>query len=153
MAIITDNRRVWWLSTKFFTANIILGIYLGFIWDLYVLGLKSKVFFVKNNNQIFKTLDKRLTVRRCSLAENTQNAPTFFGPICLPVWDFWKKSSRWVSVRDLGLEMNYYLVSIYHPGSNSYYQLTWKKNITFKLGFSLVTVLKTLVCCAPCYVT
>ena len=37
--------------------------YLGFIWDLYVLGLKSK-FFVKKANQILKTMDKGLTVPR-----------------------------------------------------------------------------------------
>ena len=35
--------------------------YLGIIWDLYVLGLKFKVF-CKNNNQVLKIMDKGLTV-------------------------------------------------------------------------------------------
>ena len=46
-----------------------------------VIGLKSKVFV--------RTVDKGLRTHRakmgkyCSLAENTQNATTFFDPICL----------------------------------------------------------------------
>ena len=43
--------------------------YLGVIWELNALSLKSKDF-CKNKNQI--------------LVENTQNTPTFFGQICLP---------------------------------------------------------------------
>jgi hypothetical protein len=35
--------------------------YLGFIWDLYVLGLKTKVF-CRKNNQIYFPMDKGLTV-------------------------------------------------------------------------------------------
>ena len=46
------------LLRKFFTANIIFGIYLG----LYVLGLTTKLFFVEKNNHILKTMDKGLTV-------------------------------------------------------------------------------------------
>ena len=37
--------------------------YLGFIWDLYVLSLKTKVF-CRKNNQILKTMDKGFTVPR-----------------------------------------------------------------------------------------
>ena len=37
--------------------------YLGVIWELYVLDLKTKVF-CRKNNQILKTMDKGLTVPR-----------------------------------------------------------------------------------------
>ena len=53
--------------------------YLGFIWDLYVLGWKSKIFFVKNPTKYSKpwTRDSQCQDGYCSLAENTQNAPTY----------------------------------------------------------------------------
>ena len=43
--------------------------------------------FVKNNSQILKVTDKRLTVSRWLLLfgqKHTQNVPTFSDPICLP---------------------------------------------------------------------
>ena len=51
----TDNRLVMAIF------QILYGQY--HICDLYVLGLKSKVF-CKNNNQILKTMDKGLRVLR-----------------------------------------------------------------------------------------
>ena len=36
------------------------------VWDLYVLGLKSKDFCKNNNNQILKTIDKGHTVHTLS---------------------------------------------------------------------------------------
>jgi len=42
-------------------SQILYGQYLGFIWDSYVLGLKTKVF-CRKKNQMLKTIDKGLTV-------------------------------------------------------------------------------------------
>jgi hypothetical protein len=49
---------------------------LGFIWDLYVLGLKNKVFFVeKITRYIFPLIrDSQCPNSADSLAENTPNA-------------------------------------------------------------------------------
>ena len=65
-----------------------------FIWDLYVLGLKSKVFFVKKPDQILKTMD-------CSLRPNIPKMPLHVSAqfVCSSpkFWDFRKKLS--LSVR------------------------------------------------------
>ena len=67
------------------------------IWDLYVLGLKTKVFCTKKKTT---KMDKELAVPRCSLAENTPNVPKTVGSICLPKpksLEFrWKKASSGV---------------------------------------------------------
>ena len=65
--------------------------YLGVIWELYVLGLKT----IKCSKAW--TRDSQC----CCSAENTPNPPKIFGPICLPKpksWGFSKESSLWVFV-------------------------------------------------------
>ena len=69
-------------------SNLIYQILHGqcHIWDLYVLGLKSNFFCKKPTTKYSKpwTRDSQCQDEYCSLAETTQNAPTFFGQICLP---------------------------------------------------------------------
>ena len=79
---------------------------LGFIWDLYVLGLKTKFFLGKTTYCIFPwTRNSQCQNSADSLAENTPNASKKFSPKCLPMPEslfFLKKNTLWVSVvRDI----------------------------------------------------
>ena len=94
IALTTD---VWRLSPKFFMANILFGIYLRFI----CVRPEIPFCFVKKTPTKYSkpwTRDSQCQDGYSSLAEN---APTFFGPICLlkpKSLGFSKKSSVWVSV-------------------------------------------------------
>ena len=70
LVLTTDNERVMAIS------QILYGQY--HIWELYVLGLKSKVFFCKTTTTYLKpwTSYSQGQDGYCSLAENAENAPT-----------------------------------------------------------------------------
>ena len=92
---------VWRLSSKFFMTNMIFRSNLGVI----CFRPEIQIFFVKKQTKYSKpwTRYSQCLNGFCRLAENTQNAPTFFGPICLPKpkrLGFLKKTSVWVSVCD-----------------------------------------------------
>ena len=90
MSEITDNWRVIMAISQIF-----YGQYN--IWDIYVLGLKTKntKFFVgKTTKSNFPwTMDSQCQKSADSYAENTPNAPKFISQVCLPK----HKSLRYVS--------------------------------------------------------
>ena len=92
----TPTTDVWWLFPKFFTPLS----YLGDIWDIFVLGLKTKVF-CRKNNQIHFPMDKGLAVPKWALIVRPkipQMPQKYISPICLPpkpkrLGYHWKKAS------------------------------------------------------------
>ena len=73
--------------------------YLGFIWDLYVLGLRFNFFCKTTKDQILKTMDKGLTVPRWVLTVVLPKIPKmplhFSAQFVCPspnVWDVRKKT-------------------------------------------------------------
>ena len=61
--------------------------YLGYIWDIFVLGMKTKVFVGKTTKSIFLwTRDSQCQNSAHSSAQNTPNATKFICPICLTLF-------------------------------------------------------------------
>ena len=90
----TDDGLVIAISQNQYHIWELFGSYLG------VICFRPKIkSFCKNHGQ--GTEDSQGQDGYCSLAENTQNATTFFGPICLPKPKSLGilKKSLWVSVR------------------------------------------------------